>query len=284
MPRRWLSPSRKIGSGVPDCGPGTEGGHVIDSAINCRTAVRRALRVAVLLLGLMVLPGRAAAQDAQARQAILVTDSVGHLALTLRAYAQLGLQVEPALAGERLIQGRTAFDESLPQLLRRAGKQLTEADSQRLRQRWRSIRDATFTRPSTEIGALMSDIGDDLVAQLNRLVEPRSLAMPPAKVHPLQERARQRQTLQLLAKEGLFGCWRADLMRAPQMESLRADFSRWLAAQEQNLAPLTWVQYSAQWTLLTTSLPREGGGCTPQAMLSLVNTTERLAQMVAAFH
>ena len=230
----------------------------------------------VVLLAFLAVPGPATAQDAQARQAILVVDSLGQLALTLRAYAQLGQQVQPAQAGERLIQGRTDFDGLLAQLLRRVGRQLSEADTQRLRQRWRSIRDATFTRPSPEIGALMSDIGEDIAAQLRLLVQ------PPPTSHPLLERAWQRQNLQQLAKEGLFGCWRADLARWPQMDSLRGDFSRWLAAQEQRLAQVTWVQYNAQWNLLTTSLPRDGVGCTQQAMLSLVSTAERLAQMIAS--
>ena len=54
------------------------------------------------------------------------------------------------------------------------------------------------------------------------------------------------------------------------------------AGQEKRLAQVTWVQYNAQWNLLTTSLPREGVGCTQQAMQSLVGTTERLAQMIAS--
>ena len=232
-----------------------------------------AVMMAILLL---MLPGPAVAQDAQVRQAILVADALGQLALTLRAYAQFGQQIQPTQAGERLTQGRSEFDVLLVQLLRRTGKQLPEADSHRLRQRWRSIRDATYTRPSAEIGALMSDIGEDIAAQL------RVLAEPVPKSHPLLERAWQRQNLQQLAKEGLFGCWRADLARQSQIEFLRGEFSRWLAAQERRLAQVTWVQYNAQWNLLTTSLPREGAGCTAQAMMSLVSTTERLAQMIAA--
>lgn len=210
------------------------------------------------------------------RQAVLLADSLGHLALTLRAYAQLGQQVEPIQAGERLIQGRTEFDGLLAQLLRRVGKQLPKADGQRLQQRWRSIRDATYTRPSPEIGALMSDIGEDVADQLRALVEvePES--------HPMLDRAWQRKNLQQLAKEGLFGCWRADLAQWPRMDSLREDFNRWLAGQEKRLTQLIWVQYNAQWNLLTTSLPREGVGCSPQAMQSLVGTTERLTQMIAS--
>lgn len=221
-------------------------------------------------------PGKAGAQDAQVRQAMLVAESLGQLSLTLRAYSQLGQQVHSSQASERLIQGRTEFDGLLAQLLRRIGRQLPATDTRRLQQRWRSIRDATFTRPSPEIGALMSDIGEDIAGQLRVLVEP----LPAA--HPLLERAWQRQNLQQLAKEGLFGCWRADLARWPQMDSLRADFGRWLAAQETRLTQVTWVQYNAQWNLLTTSLPREGVGCTQQAMQSLVGTTERLVQMVAS--
>jgi hypothetical protein len=210
------------------------------------------------------------------RQAIVVADSLGQLSLTLRAYAQIGQQVRPVEAGEQLVQGRTDFDGLLAQLLRRFGKQLPATDTHRLQQRWRSIRDATFTRPSPEIGALMSDIGEDIAAQLRVLVEPAPAS------HPLLDRAWQRQNLQQLAKEGLFGCWRADLARAAQMDALRADFSRWLAGQETRLTQVAWVQYNAQWNLLTTSLPREGVGCTRQAMQSLVGTTERLVQMIAS--
>ena len=234
------------------------------------------LLAAAVLLAVLPAPGRTDAQDAPVRQAMLVADSLGQLSLTLRAYAQLGQQVQPVQASERLIQGRTDFDVLLAQLLRRIGKQLPGADSQRLQQPWRSIRDATFTRPSPEIGALMSDIGEDIAAQLRLLAEPSPAS------HPLLDRAWQRQNLQQLAKEGLFGCWRADLARWPRMDALRADFNRWLAGQEKRLAQVTWVQYNAQWNLLTTSLPREGVGCTQQAMQSLVGTTERLAQMIAS--
>ena len=168
----------------------------------------------------------------------------------------------------------------LAQLLRRVGKQMPQADAERLRQRWRSVRDATYTRPSPEIGALMSDIGEDIGAQLRTLLE-----HPPAGAasHPQVERAWQRQNLQWLAKEGLFGCWRSDLAQWPQVALLKADFSRWLAGQEKHLSQVIWVQYNAQWNLLTTSLPRAGtGGCTPQAMKSLVGTADRLAGMIAA--
>jgi hypothetical protein len=223
----------------------------------------------------LLAPARLQAQDGPVRQALLVADSIGQLALALRAYAQLGQQVEPAQAAERLVQGRTEFDASLALLLRRIGRQLPAADTQRLQQRWRSVRDATYTRPSPEIGALMVDIGEDIAGQL------RALVQPPPQAHPLFERTWQRKNLQQLAKEGLFGCWRADLASWTQMDTLRAEFGRWLAGQESRLAPVAWVQYNAQWNLLTTSLPREGVGCTRQAMQSLVGTTERLIQMIA---
>lgn len=220
------------------------------------------------------MPVHAAAPDAQARHAVLVAESLSHLAVTLRAYAQLGQQVQPLEARERLAQGRTDFDGLLAQVLRRIGKQLPDTDTKRLQQRWRAVRDATFTRPSPEIGALMSDIGEDMAAQLRTLM--------PSQSYPPLERAWQRRNLQQLAKEGLFGCWRTDLASWAQMTSLQAEFSRWLAGQEKRLSPVSWVQYNAQWNLLTTSLPRENGGCTQQAMQSLVSTTDRLAQMIAS--
>ena len=227
---------------------------------------------------------------------MLVADSLGQLALTLSAYAELGQQVQSAQAQERLAQGRTDFDGSLVQLLRRIGKQLPATDTERLQQRWRAVRDATFTRPSLEIGALMNDIGEDMAAQLRTLVaaRPSGVPRPPGALQPGAatlsqpqasqplERAWQRQKLQQLAKEGLYGCWRTDLANWQQMELLRTEFSRWLGGQEKRLSQVLWVQYNAQWNLLTTSLPREGAGCTRQAMQSLVSTTDRLAQMIAS--
>jgi hypothetical protein len=225
------------------------------------------------------MPGRARAQEPQVRQSMLVADALGQLASTLRAYAQLGHQVEPEQALERLAQARGDFDALLAQLLRRAGKQMPPDESKRLQQRWRSVRDATYTRPSPEIGALMSDIGEDIAVQLRALVAaPAAAAASSAQL----ERAWLRENLQRLAKEGLFGCWKADLARWAQMDRLKADFSRWLAAQEKRLSQVIWVQYNAQWNLLTTSLPRAGAtGCTRQAMQSLVGTTDRLAGMIA---
>ena len=228
----------------------------------------------------LLLPAPAQAQDRRAREALAVADSLGHLGAVLRAYGQLGQQVNEAEAAGLLAQARSDFDAILQRLLRRGTKQLSKAEAERLSQRWRSVRDATYTRPSPEIGALMSDIGEDIAAQLRAL-----LPAPPA-VGPggdQFERAWQRQGLQWLAKEGIFGCWRDDLGRWAQMDRLKSDFSRWLAAQEKQLSQVNWVQYSAQWNLLTTSLPRAGTlGCTRQSMKSLVQTTDRLAGMVGA--
>jgi len=255
-----------------------EGGLAIDSASVRRGTGRRTVVIALLVSAVSALlaPTTAAAQDARMRQAMLLADSLGQLSLTLRAYAQVGLEVEPAEAGERLRQGREEFDALLARLLRRGGKGLPAADGKRLQQRWRSIRDATFTRPSPEIGALMSDIGDDIALQLHALT-----GIPPQS-DPLLDRRWQLQNLQQLAKEGLFGCWRRDLARPDRIAAISADFNRWLAAQEQRLAKLAWVQYNAQWNLLTTSLPRQNAGCSPQALRSLVGTTERLTQMIAS--
>jgi hypothetical protein len=67
------------------------------------------------------------------------------------------------------------------------------------------------------------------------------------------------------------------------MDLLRADFGRWLASQEKQLSQVNWVQYNAQWNLLTTSLPRAGThGCTRQSMTSLAETADRLVRMIAA--
>ncbi len=224
--------------------------------------------------------------ESQLRQATLVADGLGQLALALRAYAQLGLQVEAEQAREHLVQSRTALDAQLAQIMRRAGRQLPEAESRRLKQRWRSIRDATFTRPSPEIGALMSDIGEDIAVQLRGLAPMLPPDAPPeAQAGWLQqqlERAWQRQNLQQLAREGLFGCWRSDLVQWPRLQETRADFGRWLSAQESRLPPVHWVQYNVQWNLLVTSLPREGAGCSAQGMQSLVGTTERLVRMIAS--
>ena len=71
-------------------------------------------------------------------------------------------------------------------------------------------------------------------------------------------------------------------MQWPRLEETRADFGRWLLAQENRLPPVHWVQYNAQWNLLITSLPREGSGCSAQGMQSLVGTTERLVRMIAS--
>ena len=97
------------------------------------------------------------------------------------------------------------------------------------------------------------------------------------------ERAWQRQNLHWLAKEGVFGCWRGDLGRWGRIDLLKADFGRWLAEQEKTLSGVNWVQYNAQWNLLTTSLPRAGAfGCTPQSVRSLVETADRLVRMIGA--
>ena len=97
------------------------------------------------------------------------------------------------------------------------------------------------------------------------------------------ERAWQRQNLQWLAKEGVYGCWRRDLGRWARIDLLREQFDGWLAAQEKNLSQVNWVQYHAQWNLLTTSLPRAGAfGCTPQSVRSLVETADRLVRMIGA--
>jgi hypothetical protein len=236
-----------------------------------------------VLLVLLVLPGLLApaqAQDRRAREALAVVDSLGHLGAVLRAYGQLGQHVNEDEAAGLLAQARADFDAILQRLLRRGTKQLSKADAERLSQRWRSVRDATYTRPSPEIGALMSDIGEDIAAQLRALLP----ALPPdGPIDRRFERAWQRQGLQWLAKEGIFGCWRDDLGRWAQIDRLKSDFGRWLAAQEKQLSQVNWVQYSAQWNLLTTSLPRAGTpGCTRQSMKSLVQTADRLSGMVGA--
>lgn len=269
----------------------TEGGLAIDRVPPWSGPLVAACLLALAALAAFVPVSAARAQpgvslDAQLRQSTLVAEGLGQLALALRAYAQLGLQVEPEQAREHLVQVRAALDAQLAQIVRRAGRQLPEAEARRLRQRWRSVRDATYTRPSTEIVALMSDIGEDITAQLRGLAPLLPPDPPPqAQASWLQQqldRAWQRQNLQQLAREGLFGCWRSDLIQWPRLAETRADFGRWLSAQEGRLPPVHWVQYNAQWNLLVTSLPREGAGCTPQGMQSLVGTTERLVKMIAA--
>jgi hypothetical protein len=208
-----------------------------------------------------------------------VAEALGHLASTLRAYAQVGHQVQADLAGVQMAQARSDLDLLLPQVLRRLKPQLPAAERTRLEQRWRSIRDATYTRPSPEIGALMSDIGEDLAMQLRTLV---AVPGPGHAADPQLAHAWQRQNLQWLAKEGLYGCWRPELALWPRVELVKADFGQWLDAQEARLSQVAWVQYNSQWNLLTTSLPRAGStSCTHQAMQSLVSTTDRLATMVA---
>jgi hypothetical protein len=253
---------------------GNGGREAIDGR-NARRIVLASLAVAAFGL----LPPGAQAQDRAAREAIAVADGLGQLGVVLRAYGQLGLQVKEAEAAELLAQARADLDAGLQRLLRRGAKRLPAAEGERLGQRWRSVRDATYTRPSPEIGALMSDIGEDIAVQLRALVpDPPSGATSRA----LFERAWQRQNLQWLAKEGIFGCWRGDLVRWSQLDQLKADFGRWLAGQEKQLSPVNWVQYNSQWNLLTTSLPRPGShGCTRQSMASLAATADRLVRMIA---
>jgi hypothetical protein len=234
-----------------------------------------------LLCAATCLPLNAPAQDAQSRQSLMVAEGLGHLAATLRAYAQLAYQIEPEQAGEQLVRSRQAFDAMLERLPKQVRRQMSTADVQRLQQRWRSVRDATYTRPAPEIGALMSDIAGDAADQLRSLA-PAAKGGAPRRPQNV-ERAWQRQNLQWLAKEGLYSCWREGLGRIEEIEQLKADFGHWLAAQEKELPAVTWVQYSAQWNLLTTSLPRAGtAGCTGQSMRSLIGTADRLSRMIAA--
>jgi hypothetical protein len=226
-------------------------------------------------------PASQAAASSQAKQALMVAESLGHLAATLRAYAQLAYQIEPEQAQEQLARSRQDFDASLERLLKQAARQMPKAEIERLQQRWRSVRDATYTRPAPEIGSLMSDIGGDAAGQLRALVPAPKAGAAPQRPQPL-ERAWQQQNLQWLAKEGLYGCWRPEMARLEETERLKKEFGQWLATQEKPLAPLVWVQYNAQWNLLTTSLPGAGSaGCTEQSMRSLVATVDRLTRMIA---
>lgn len=249
-----------------------------------KTAAARLLLPALLVLPGLLLPPPASAQDRRTREALVLADGLGQLGATLRAYGQLGQQVNEAEAVALLAQARDGFDATLQRLLRRGGKRLPAAESERLSQRWRSVRDATYTRPSPEIGALMVDIGDDIADQLRSLLPVSAAGAGGRGVGGTQfERAWQRQNLQWLAKEGVFGCWRRDLGRWARIDLLKEQFDRWLAAQEKSLSHVAWVQYHAQWNLLTTSLPRDGAfGCTPQSVRSLVETADRLMGMIGA--
>ena len=251
-------------------------------------AARRLLSALLVLSVLSVLPGLllptpAAAQDRRAREALVLAEGLGHLGAALRAYGQLGQQVNEAEAAALLARARDEFDAVLQQLLRRGSKRLPAADGERLSQRWRSVRDATYTRPSPEIGALMADIGEDIAEQLRALLPAPAGSIGGGAGGAQFERAWQRQNLQWLAKEGVYGCWRRDLGRWARIDLLREQFDRWLVAQEKDLSQVNWVQYHAQWNLLTTSLPRAGAfGCTPQSVRSLVETADRLVRMIGA--
>lgn len=253
-----------------------------------KTAAARFLLPAFLVLPGLLLPSPAWALDRRAREALVLTEGLGQLGATLRAYGQLGQQVNEAEAAALLARTREEFDATLQRLLRRGGKRLAAAESERLIQRWRSVRDATYTRPSPEIGSLMVDIGEDIADQLRALLPASEAGAGAASsgrgVGGAQfERAWQRQNLQWLAKEGVFGCWRRDLGRWARIDLLKEQFDRWLAAQEKSLSHVSWVQYHAQWNLLTTSLPRAGAfGCTPQSVGSLVQTADRLMGMIGA--
>ena len=290
MSRRWLHRRRKIGPPGPTRRRLPLGDTAIDRRIARGTLPGRlgsaAFRFVLLVLPVLsilpglFLPAPVQAQDRRAREVLALAEGLGHLGATLRAYGQLGQQVNEAEAAELLAQARAEFDAILQRLLRRGNRLLAAAESERLSQRWRSIRDATYTRPAPEIGALMSDIGEDVADQLRALL---SATAAGGAGGPPFERAWQRQNLHWLAKEGVFGCWRGDLGRWNRIDLLRAEFGRWLAEQEKKLSAVNWVQYNAQWNLLTTSLPRAGShGCTRQSMKSLVETADRLAGMIVA--
>ena len=108
-----------------------------------------------------LLPSPAAAQDRQAREALVLAEGLGHLGAALRAYGQLGQQVNESEAAALLARAREEFDTVMQQLLRRGGKRLAAGDGERLSQRWRSVRDATYTRPSPVSGALMAFLAEE---------------------------------------------------------------------------------------------------------------------------
>ena len=91
----------------------------------------------------------------------------------------------------------------------------------------------TLAPASTEVREVSAQVLDE--------VPIRVLAPPEQQAGWLQqqlERAWQRQNLQQLAREGLFGCWRADLVQWPRLAETRGSLTAMRLAEA--IGELAW--------------------------------------------
>ena len=173
----------------------------------------------------------------------------------------------PISAGQRTLI--TEFLLVHTQLL--AGYVLSGADGQA---NWRTVADATRTRPTLDIARLMLPMAPEVAAPLGALLPPVDIKAAGGN----EGRARRRLLMSQLLLDGVSACWSQDLTHWDQMDERRLMLEKWLNAVAQQ--GTGGVRLLAQWNLFASALPLRNAHCLPGAAHTLQSVGERLYKLL----
>ncbi|MDO4636762.1 MAG: hypothetical protein Q4B13_04330 [Lautropia sp.] len=180
-----------------------------------------------------------------------------------------GQTTGPSLDASRR-QGATLMKRVRRELFTRLDQDVME----RLEARWRTVSDASRTRPSLDIARLMLPMAQEVALPLESLLPPADPHMPGGG----EGRARRRLLLSQLLLGGASACWSFDLAGWERLDTHRVLLEQWINAVARQ--GTDGVRLIAQWNLFASALPLRDVRCLPGAAQTLQSVGERLYKLL----
>ena len=169
---------------------------------------------------------------------------------------------------------RRQGDGLMQRIKRELFTRIERGDMAQLEARWRTVADATRTRPTLDIARLMLPMAQEVAAPLGNLLP----AVDTQSLGGMEGRARRRLLMCQLMLDGLSACWGRDLAQWDLMEARRGLLDTWLNAVAQQ--GTDGVRLMAQWNLFASALPLHNARCLPGAAQTLQMVGERLYRLL----
>lgn len=169
---------------------------------------------------------------------------------------------------------RRQSDTLMQRIKRELFTRIERDDMARLEARWRTVADATRTRPTLDIARLMLPMAQEVAAPLGALLPPVDIRTAGG----TEGRAHRRLLMSQLLLDGVSACWSQDLTHWEQMDARRVMLEKWLNAVAQQ--GTGGVRLLAQWNLFASALPLRNAPCLPGAAHTLQSVGERLYKLL----
>ena len=169
---------------------------------------------------------------------------------------------------------RRQGDGLMQRIKRELFTRIERDDMAQLEARWRTVADATRTRPTLDIARLMLPMAQEVAAPLGALLPPVDIKAAGGS----EGRARRRLLMSQLLLDGVSACWSHDLTHWEQMDERRVMLEKWLNAVAQQ--GTGGVRLLAQWNLFASALPLRNAHCLPGAAHTLQSVGERLYKLL----